>query len=77
MNNKLINYLLNYFNFDDEIETVTLVGSIEEKKISEVSDIDIVIITKKLTKDLYEKIINHGKNVNLKSIGIDINTKIN
>ena len=59
MNKKLINHLLEYFNFENEIVSVTLVGSIEEK-ISEVSDIDIVIITSKLTKDLYEKIVNHA-----------------
>ncbi len=77
MNKKLINYLLNYFNFENSVESVTIVGSLEEKHISEVSDIDIVIITDKLTKNLYHKIVDHARLINLQNIGIDLAPKVN
>jgi broad specificity phosphatase PhoE len=77
MNKQLINYLLDYFYFEYEVQSVTLVGSIEEKNILEVSDIDIVIIVNKLTKNLYHKIINHANEINLNKLGIDLKPKIN
>ena len=77
MNKKLIDYLLSYFYFDEFIESVTIVGSLEEKKISDVADIDIVIVTKQLTKGLYQQIINHANEIDLKSIGIDLKPKLN
>jgi len=77
MNKRLIDYLLNYFYFDDFIENVTIVGSLEEKKISDVADIDIVIVANQLTKDLYQQIINHAHKIDLKSIGIDLKPKLN
>ena len=77
MNKQLIDYLLSYFYLDDFIENVTIVGSLEEKKISDVADIDIVIVAKQLTKDLYQQIINHAHKIDLKSIGIDLKPKLN
>tara|TARA_B100001287_G_scaffold65248_1_gene53183 strand:+ start:5871 stop:7289 length:1419 start_codon:yes stop_codon:yes gene_type:complete len=77
MNKRLIDYLLSYFYFDDFIENVTIVGSLEEKKISDVADIDIVIVANQLTKDLYQQIINHAHKIDLKSIGIDLKPKLN
>ena len=41
------------------------------------ADIDIVIVTKQLTKGLYQQIINHANEIDLKSIGIDLKPKLN
>lgn len=77
MNKQLINYLLDYFYSEHEVQSVTLVGSLEEKNILEVSDVDIVIIVNKLTKDLYQKIISHAKKINLNKLDINLKPKIN
>lgn len=77
MNKKLINFLLDYFYFELNVESVTIVGSLEDKTISEVSDIDIVVVVKKLSKGLFEKIINHAERIDFNQVGIDLKPKIN
>ena len=77
MNKKLINFLLDYFYFEPNVESVTIVGSLEDKTISEVSDIDIVVVVNKLSKGLFEKIINHAERIDFNQVGIDLKPKIN
>ena len=46
--------------------SITFVGSSNHKNIEKISDIDIIVICKKLTKKYYEKQINKLKNLDKK-----------
>ena len=58
MNNKknFLNNLLRIISENNGVISVTHVGSFLEKDLSEISDIDIVVIVNSLTPDNYEKL---------------------
>ncbi len=58
MNNKktFLNNLLRIISEENEVISVTHVGSFLKKDLSEISDIDIVVIVNSLTPEVYEKL---------------------
>ena len=72
---KVINEISNYLGKINEVISVTFVGSFLKKKYY--SDIDIIIIVKKLDKKIFLKCNNAIKNINFKNFGISKKILIN
>ena len=71
------NNLLNIFEDVDYVKSTNLVGSILNKDINEVSDIDLVLIVDKLTKKKFDEIQNEIENFNFKNFNLKKNVIIN
>ena len=65
---KIGNKILNKLIKNKEIISANIVGSYIEKKFDKIGDIDVVVVCKKLSKKIIEKLIYDIKNINIKGL---------
>ena len=66
---KIGNKILNKLIKNKEIISANIVGSyIEKKDLDKIGDIDVVVVCKKLSKKIIEKLIYDIKNINIKGL---------
>ena len=74
---RFFNKLLSVFEDIEYVKSANLVGSILNKNINEVSDIDLVLIIDKLTKKKFDEIQNEIENFNFNNFDLKKNVIIN
>ena len=67
---RFFNKLLSVFEDIEYVKSANLVGSILNKNINEVSDIDLVLIIDKLTKKKFDEIQNEIENFNFNNFDL-------
>ena len=66
---KIGNKILNKLIKNKEIISANIVGSyIEKKDLDKIGDIDVVVVCKKLSKKIIEKLIYDIKNIKIKGL---------
>ena len=63
MRKDYIESLLSGVSIIPSVLSVNLVGSYFEKQLEDISDIDFVIVVKKLDREIYDYILNYFKNL--------------
>lgn len=74
---RFINKLLKTISKNNEVISVTHVGSYKHNSIEEISDIDIVVIVNKLTKTIYKDILKEAKSIKISKFYPDYKIKLN
>ena len=74
---KLIKKIFESLELNSDILSVTIVGSVENMNLENISDIDIVVVLNELSIKKFKNVKESIKNINLQSIGIEKELIIN